>query len=149
MYGLDEARLHREAEKPMPENLDEWTDICAPYDRAVFETMDTTVSFSFAGEQSLTLLLGSSMSGTLVSHAEEMTNPGESLISDNEALPYGVVLRLAAVDPQGTVREYRTEVYLLSEDLSAHRPGCLNVSLAADPADLVDYEQGILVKGAV
>ena len=101
------------------------------------------------GEQSLTLLLGRSMSGTLVSHAEEMTYPGEPLISDNEALPYGVVLRLAAVDPQGTVREYRTEVYLLSEDLSAHRPDCLIVSLSADPADLVDYERGILVKGAV
>ena len=51
MYGLDEVRLHREAEKPMPESLDEWTDICAPYDRVVFEAMDTTVSFSFTGEK--------------------------------------------------------------------------------------------------
>ena len=101
------------------------------------------------GKRTLTLLLDRSMSGTLVSYAEEMTYPGEPLISDNETLPYGVVLRVAAVDLRGTVREYRTEVYLLAEDLAERYPDCLIVSLAADPADLPDYERGILVKGAI
>lgn len=101
------------------------------------------------GQDSLTLTLDRSMSGTLTAYAEDMAYPGEPLISDNDALPYGVVLQLAAVDSQGTVQEYRTESYLFGENLADRWPDCLIVSLAADPADLVDYERGILVKGAI
>ena len=50
MYGLDEVWLHREAEKPVPESLEEWIEVCAPYDRVVFEVMDTSISFSVTGE---------------------------------------------------------------------------------------------------
>lgn len=101
------------------------------------------------GKESLTLTLDRSMSGTLTRYAEDIAYPGEPLISDNNTLPFGVVLKLAAVDTKGTVQEYRTETYLLGENIDARWPDCLIVSLAADPADLVDYERGILVKGAI
>ena len=51
MYGLDEVRLHHEAEKPMPENLAEWANICAPYDRVVFEVVDTLLRIPHTGEK--------------------------------------------------------------------------------------------------
>lgn|GEM_PF-1232789 len=51
MYGLDEIRLHREAEKPAPESLAEWQELCAPYDRVVFEAMDTLIHFPLTGEK--------------------------------------------------------------------------------------------------
>lgn len=125
--------------------------ILAPEGCTIAYTTDGSVpqADQTTGESTLTLTLDRSMSGTLTAYAEEMTYPGEPLIQDNEALPYGVVLQVAAVDPQGTVQEYRTEVYLLGEDLAARWPDCLIVSLAADPADLLDYERGIFVKGAI
>ena len=45
MYGLDEYELHREAEIPGPNSLEEWKAICGPYDRVVFEVIDTLIFF--------------------------------------------------------------------------------------------------------
>ena len=50
MYGLDEKQLHRNAEIPAPENLGEWKEVCVPYDRVVFEVMDTLIWIPFTGE---------------------------------------------------------------------------------------------------
>ena len=51
MYGLDEFQLHREAEMTAPQNAEEWKKVCFPYDRVVFEVMDTLIRFPLTGEK--------------------------------------------------------------------------------------------------
>ena len=51
MYGLDEIQLHREAEMPAPESLKDWKELCRPYDRVVFEVMDTLICFTHTREK--------------------------------------------------------------------------------------------------
>ena len=50
MYGLDEMWLHREAEKRNPTDLQGWRELCQPYDRVVFEVMDTLIRKSLLEE---------------------------------------------------------------------------------------------------
>lgn len=101
------------------------------------------------GRNKIILRLSRSMSGTLVSHAEEMAYPSKFVMHDSDTLPYGVVLRVAVIDQEGNVQEQKTAVYLFGEKLHERWANCLIVSLALDPADLLDYERGILVKGAI
>ncbi|MBQ1325920.1 MAG: chitobiase/beta-hexosaminidase C-terminal domain-containing protein, partial [Solobacterium sp.] len=74
--------------------------ILAPEGCTIAYTTDGSVPQAdrTTGESTLTLTPDRSMSGTLTAYAEEMTYPGEPLIQDNEVLPYGVVLQVAAVD---------------------------------------------------
>ena len=53
MYGLDEVQLHHAAENPIPDSLAVWAGICAPYDRVVFEAVDTLLHFSPIGDRPL------------------------------------------------------------------------------------------------
>ncbi len=74
--------------------------------------------------------------------------PGSGLY-DNPDLPSGKVLRAACVSPSGTVGTAETKVYFLMINFAARYPGCLIVSIVTDPANLLDYETGILAAGAV
>lgn len=44
MYGVDEVRVHHEAESAVPFNLERVEKLCAPYDIISFEVMDTLFS---------------------------------------------------------------------------------------------------------
>ena len=95
--------------------------------------------------------LGRSVTGHLFKHRDLMLmrEDPDQLLFDSPNLPSGRVLRAAAVRDGAVVGEPTTRVFLLGTDLAQRFPGCLVVSIVADPADLLDYERGILAKGAI
>ena len=73
--------------------------------------------------------------------------PGSFLLDDS-SLPSGKVLKAAAFSSSGEMGRSVTRVYFLTQEFSRLFPGCLTVSVAADPAGLLDHERGILATGA-
>ena len=73
----------------------------------------------------------------------------ESKLRDDADLPSGVMLCAALVDSEGTIGEPEIKVYYLGLDFDELFPGFLILSVATDPANLLDYDKGILATGAV
>ena len=71
-----------------------------------------------------------------------------SIVAD-DSLPTATVIRAAVLLPDGTVGPAFTNTYFVDEDLVQMFGGIAVVSLVVDPADLLDYENGIMAKGAI
>ncbi len=69
-------------------------------------------------------------------------------LRSNPILPKANIIRAVAVDSSGRFGPVMTASYWLGMDLVAEYPGAAVVSLVADPHDLLDYDKGIMVKGA-
>ena len=103
-----------------------------------------------SGRSSVTVRLKAGEGGYLIGHRDQMVFPTDSTpILENADLPQGRVLCAALLDPSGEVVLRETRVYFFGEDFYTRFPGCLIVSVYADPDDLLDYDRGILVTGAV
>ena len=104
-----------------------------------------------SGMQTVEVTLECGGSGYLIEHREHMMYPEvpNSRLLDDPSLPAGKVLRAAAVSPSGEIGEAETRVYFPGVDLTASFPECLVVSIVTDPANLLDYETGILTPGAL
>ena len=79
--------------------------------------------------------------------AEEI--PDWRSLATDESLPTATVIRAAAILPDGTLGPTFTNTYFVDEDLPALFDGMMVVSLVVDPFDLLDYETGIMAKGAI
>ena len=111
MYGLDEFQLHLEAEKPAPGSLAEWENVCAVYDRVVFEVMNTLLSFPPTGEKTM-------VKQTLQSLISLLREQGKSVgFSLRKSFPEETQIKaLRAFD---LVADEETElIYRKGEDLS-------------------------------
>ncbi len=105
-----------------------------------------------SGKSELDITVNRTMSGYLVDHRDLILCPelGKSVLNQDNSLLAGVVLNTALVDEQGIVSDkVQTNVYFLEADFAKRFPGCLVVSLATDPQNLLDYQTGIYVSGAV
>ena len=103
------------------------------------------------GSNRVDVHLSSSMTGTLISHSDLMQLPvlEEAKLRDDPSLPFGCVLRAMLIGPDTEAGEVSTEVYFLGTDFSERFPGCIILSLVAEPDSLLDYETGILAAGKV
>ena len=104
------------------------------------------------GKSELEVTLDRNMSGYLADHRDLIlcSEFKRSVLCQDDSLPAGIVLNTALVDSKGTVSDrVKTEVYFLEADFAKRFPGCLVVSLIADPRDLLDYKTGIYASGAV
>ena len=79
----------------------------------------------------------------------EQMSAGAYTIRDSILFPKANVIRAAAVSPDGSLGPVATATYFVGVDLPALYPGMPVLSMATDPANLVDYDRGILVRGAV
>ncbi len=104
-----------------------------------------------SGKRRVRVSLNRSMAGNLINHSQLMTLPvlHKASFQDDSSLPFGCVLRSVLIGPDGETGDVGTEVYFLGNDFSAKYPGCMVVSIVADPDDLLDYDSGILAAGAV
>ena len=66
---------------------------------------------------------------------------------NTNGFPQAVVLKAAAVLPDGTVGPVTARTFFPGLDLSALFPGTAVFSLIVDPSDLLDYETGIMCMG--
>ena len=66
----------------------------------------------------------------------------------NGAFPEATVIRAACLMPDGSFGTVSTQTYFIGVDL-VKRYGCAVISIIADPEDLLDYDRGILVRGAL
>ena len=95
--------------------------------------------------------LSKNTAGYLAEHKELQIMkdfPGSKL-QDDPDLPSGAILCAALVDSEGTIGDPEIKVYYLGLDFDELFPGFLVLSVATDPANLLDYERGILATGAV
>ena len=105
-----------------------------------------------SGLAELDVTLKRSMSGYLLEHKQLMLCPEfyNSVLYQDNSLPCGIVLNTALVDNKGAVGDkVQTNVYFLKADFANRFAGCLVVSIATDPQNLLDYRKGILASGAV
>ena len=104
-----------------------------------------------SGQRRKSFKLNDLASRYLVDHSDLMGDPDHQIECpiDDESLPAGVVVRAAAVKPDGCVGPVTTRVYYPGADFAGRFPGCLVLSVVVDPEDLLDYERGILATGAV
>ena len=104
-----------------------------------------------SGKSELDVTLSRNMSGYLVDHRDLILCPEmeKAVLCRDDSLPAGIVLNTALVDSKGLVSDkVKTNVYFLEADFVKRFPGCLIVSLATDPRNLLDYRTGIYVTGA-
>ena len=104
-----------------------------------------------SGLQSAEIELRQDAPGYLIQNRSLMVYPdfADSFLLEDPTLPEGCVLRAAAVSPAGEIGPVETKVYFSGVDFASCFPGCLVLSIVADPADLLDYETGILAAGAL
>ncbi|MBP5255091.1 MAG: CotH kinase family protein [Lachnospiraceae bacterium] len=103
------------------------------------------------GRTEVRVVLSKGGDGYLIQHRDLLMIPElpARMVLADPSLPSGKVLRAAAVSQTGEAGEAVTKVYFLQTDFEKRFPGCLVVSIVADPADLLDYETGILTPGAI
>jgi hypothetical protein len=104
-----------------------------------------------SGLSEVEVLLARGGRGYLIENRDLMVYPEapESFLLDDPSLPSGKVLRAALRSPSGEMGKPVTRVYFLTHEFFRLFPGCLTVSVVADPADLLEHEKGILAAGAV
>ena len=104
-----------------------------------------------SGLSEVEVVLTRGVTGYLIENRDLMVYSGfpRYYLHDDPSLPSGIVLKAALCPRPGEMGETVTRVYFLTEDHARLFPGCLVISVAADPADLLDYEKGILATGAV
>jgi hypothetical protein len=103
-----------------------------------------------SGSSEVEVVLTRGGTGYLIENRDLMVYPEApgSFLLDDPSLPSGKVLKAAAFSPSGEMGRSVTRVYFLTQEFSRLFPGCLTVSVAADPAGLLDHERGILAAGA-
>ena len=101
------------------------------------------------GASTLSLTLEKEEAGTLLRQKDRLLCPLDTPLLESAELPCGRILRVSLLDPEGRVAASQTRVYFLGADFAARYPGCLVLSVFAEPEDLLDEDRGILVKGAV
>ena len=69
--------------------------------------------------------------------------------NSDPALPAGIALTVCLVDAEGRLSDPVTRTYFPDVDFAEAFPGCLVLSIRTDPANLLDYNTGILATGAV
>ena len=101
------------------------------------------------GASPLSLTLEKEAAGTLLRQKGRLLCPLDTPLLESTELPCGRILRVSLLDLEGRVAASETRVYFLGADFAARYPGCLVLSVFAEPEDLLDEDRGILVKGAV
>ena len=103
-----------------------------------------------SGESAVTVTLSTGDEPYLMSHRDLLRFPEDGTeVLESEELPRGKVLCAALIDPSGEVGAPEARVYFLGTDFAQRFPSCLVLSVYTDPKNLLDYESGILVPGAV
>ncbi len=89
--------------------------------------------------------------GYLAAHRAQMvcTDFSRTGLLEDLRLPLGTVLTAALLDREGNLSDPVSKVYFPGLDFEELFPGCLVFSVTTDPENLLDYETGILVPGAV
>ena len=102
------------------------------------------------GKALVRVRLRSDEAGYLVQHADLMgfSEVVEMRLYESASLPDERVLRAALVNESGEIGEVVTRAYLLDVDLAKRFPNCLVISIVTDPANLLDYDTGIMALGA-
>ncbi|MBR0138903.1 MAG: hypothetical protein IJM17_01300, partial [Firmicutes bacterium] len=104
-----------------------------------------------SGRSEISISVRSGGSDYLVSRRDLMLMADfdqKGLYSDG-SLPGGTVLTVALFDDKGRMSETATKVYYPGLKPEESFPGCLIFSIVTDPANLLDYDIGILAFGAV
>lgn len=101
------------------------------------------------GASTLELTLEKEKAGTLLQQKDRLLCPLDTPMLVSGELPCGRILRVSLLDLAGGIAASRTQVYFLGADFAARYPGCLVLSVLAEPEDLLDEDRGILVKGSV
>ena len=101
------------------------------------------------GASTLELTLEKETAGALLRQKDRLLCPLDTPLLESEALPCGRILRVSLLDLTGRVAASQTRIYFLGADFAERYPGCLVLSVFAEPEDLLDEDRGILVRGAV
>lgn len=101
------------------------------------------------GASTLTLTLKKETAGTLLRQKDRLLCPLDTPLLESAELPCGRILRVSLLDLSDQIAASETRIYFLGADFAARYPGCLVLSVFAEPEDLLDEDRGILVKGAV
>ena len=101
------------------------------------------------GASTLSLTLEKEDAGTLLRQKDRLLCSLDTPLLESAELPCGRVLRVSLLDPDDRIVASQTRVYFLGADFAARYPGCLVLSVFAEPEDLLDEDRGILVTGAV
>ena len=127
--------------------------VTAPKGCTVAFTTDGTMPTAEdnSGEQTAQIELSGSPEGYIIKYEEQMRlyDFSHPRFVDDPTLPSGWMLSAAVVDSSGKLGEPVSHVYFLGADISELFPDILVLSVIADPEDLLDYDRGILVAGAV
>ena len=127
--------------------------LCSSSEYTIAYTTDGTLPSpeDDSGLSALEIPVKGGRPGYLAAHRAEMVCtdfPRHGILEDLR-LPSGVVLTAALRDRDGNLSSPVSKVYYPGMDFAEKFPGCLVLSVVTDPENLLDYESGILVTGAV
>jgi len=117
-------------------------ELYAPAGYTIYYSTDgsnpTTASNQYTGPLSL------SANASVFAAESDKINVGNYKIYDNKALPKAITIKAIAVSPDGTATPIATRTYLFQT-----RDNIAVISISTDFSNLLDYDTGIMVKGAI
>lgn len=117
-------------------------ELYAPAGYTIYYTTDgsnpTTASNQYSGPLSL------SANASVFAAESDKINVGNYKIYDNKALPKAITIKAIAVAPDETATPIATRTYLFQT-----RDNIAVISISTDFSNLLDYDTGIMVKGAI
>ena len=127
--------------------------VTAPAGYTIAYTTDGTVPLpkDDSGLSVVSVSLEKGSEDYLIRHRELMIQPEfqKTVVYQNSELPSGRILSASLVDGEGHLSAPSSRVFFIGVDFETLFPNCLVLSILCDPADLLDYERGILVSGSV
>ena len=120
-----------------------------PSDLPVVYTTDGSTPNAASPIASSSLTIDSSDTNRALVKKLAMEIPDFRTIVDDDSLPTATVIRAATLLPNGTLGPVFTNTYFVHENLAELFGDIMVVSLVTDPSNLLNYNTGIIAKGAI
>ena len=124
--------------------------LSAPPDYTIRYTTDGTTPDETAMVYSAGIVLAGSGNSWLTAETADLIKiEGIYELNESAQLPDAYVIRAVAFAPDGTAGPVSTGTYFPGRSLVSEFSGTAVISLVTDPASLLDYDRGIMVKGHI
>ena len=118
-------------------------------DYKIYYTTDGTIPNENSNQYTDKILINNNTSPNTLTDKENSKNIYGKEIFYDEDLPKAAVIRAITVSSSGTKSKVYTKTIFPNTDLKEYFAGATVISLVTDPKNLLDYDEGIFVKGYI